>query len=97
MPTKGFYVNLLTPTGKERWRVAERRMKDWALVEWETRTIWVRPKQTNAELADTLIHESAHIRTGIGSDPTVEDVIEGVAANATALLLKAELLIGEDD
>jgi hypothetical protein len=102
MPTelpRGFYINLPTPSGVQRWRVAYRRQSYAGCVEWRSRTIWLKPNQTPAQLADTLIHEAGHVGTGFGDgqEPTVEATLERVAAGATALLLKARLLVTEDE
>lgn len=97
--SKGFYCQLATPTGNQRWRVAFKRMKDWAAIDWERRIIWCRTGQTPAELHDTLCHEGMHVGTGFGDghEPTIERPIERSAANCTALALKAGLLAGDDD
>jgi hypothetical protein len=97
--SKGFYARLATPTGAERWRVAFRKQADWACIDWGKRTIWCRPGQSPAELADTLIHEAIHVGTGFGDghEPTIERPIIRCAGNGTAMLLKAGLLVGDDD
>ena len=96
---KGFYADLLTPHGVERWRVRYRRQKDYGLVEWRTRTIWLRPNQSPEELTDTLIHEAGHVGTGFGDghEPTLERMLERVSADATLLLLKAGLVKTEEE
>lgn len=93
---KGFHVQLPTPDGIQRWRVAFRKMTDYGLTEWKTKTIWLRTNQTTAELVDTIVHEACHVATGLGSDPKVEESIERVANGATAMLLRLNLF-SEDE
>jgi hypothetical protein len=98
-PKQGWYVNLPTPQGVQRWRIAYRqKQRRYGLVDWSKRTIWLRPNQTNAELADTLIHETIHIATGFGNghEPTIETYLERIAAASTAALLKLGV-VQEDD
>jgi hypothetical protein len=92
---KGFYVLLPTPSGVQRWRVAYRRQQYFGWTDWPKKTIWLAPNQSREELLDTLIHESAHVATGLRWD-SAEDMLRRIAAGATALLLKAKLLIPED-
>jgi hypothetical protein len=93
---KGFYVQLPTPEGIQRWRVAYRQMANYGLTVWKSRTIWLKPNQTTADLVDTVIHEACHVATGFGSDQKVEESIERVANGATAMLLRLKL-IAEDE
>ncbi len=94
---KGFYVNLNTPDGVQQWRVAFKKMANYGLASWKTKTVWLRPNQTPAELVDTVIHEACHVATGFGSDPKAEEMIEKVAGAATAMLLKLKLVVEEED
>lgn len=94
---KGCYVQLPTPTGPQRWRLAYRRMVDFGRTDWGKRTVWLRPGQSPAELADTLIHEAVHVATGVGSEDTLEEVFERVANGATAMLLTLGLIRSEDE
>ena len=93
---KGIHVQLQTPEGVQRWRVAFKQMAAYGLTSWKAKTIWLRPNQTTAELVDTVIHEACHVATGLGSDQKVEESIERVAAGATAMLLRLKL-IAEDE
>jgi hypothetical protein len=92
---KGFHVNLPTPDGIQRWRVAYKSMANYGLADWKTKTIWLRPNQTTPELVDTVIHEACHVATGLGSDEKVEEAIERVANGATAILLRLKILEDE--
>jgi len=93
---KGFYVQLPTPDGVQRWRIAFKKMASYGLTSWKTRTVWLRPNQSTAEMVDTVIHEACHVATGLGSDPVVEEIIDRVAAGSTAILLNLKL-ITEDE
>ena len=94
---KGFHVQLPTPEGFQRWRVAFKKMTAYGLTSWKSKTIWLRPNQTTAELVDTVIHEACHVATGLGADPKVEESIERVANGATAMLLRLNLIVVEDE
>lgn len=93
---KGFHVHLPTPDGVQKWRVAFKRMTNYGLTCWKSKTIYLRPNQTTAELIDTVIHEACHVATGLGSDPKVEESIERVANGATAMLLHLKLIVEEE-
>ena len=93
---KGFRVQLPTPEGIQHWRVAFKKMANYGLTSWKSKTIWLRPNQTTEELVDTVIHEACHVATGLGSDPKIEESIERVANGATAMLLHLKL-IAEDE
>lgn len=93
---KGFFVQLPTPEGVQRWRVAFKKMANYGLTSWKSKTIWLRPNQTTAELIDTVIHEACHVATGLGSDPKVEESIERVAHGATAILLRLNLIVEDE-
>lgn len=93
---RGRYVDLPTPTGVQRWRIAFRKMRDYGECDWNARTIWLRSNQTREELVDTLIHEAAHVASGVGSEPAIERLISRVAQGATAMLLRLDLLTEED-
>lgn len=93
---KGFHVQLPTPEGVQRWRIAFKSMTNYGLTSWKSKTIWLKPNQTTAELVDTVIHEACHVATGLGSDEKVEQTIERVANGATAMLLRLKLIIEDD-
>lgn len=93
---RGKYVDLPTPTGVQRWRIAFKSMRDFGCCDWGCKTIWLRPNQTREELCDTLIHEAAHVASGVGSEPAIERLITRVAQGATAMLLRLDLLTDED-
>lgn len=97
--TKGRYVNLPTPSGVQRWRIAYRKQRHYGTVDWDARTIWLRPNQSREELADTLIHECAHVATGLGDgqEPSIEAPISRIAQGSTAALLRMGLLVVEGD
>lgn len=91
------YVNLPTPHGTQRWKVAYRKMADYGLVDWGTRTIWLREGQTNAELVGTILHEAVHVATGLGSEETIEAALDRIETAAVAILLKEKLIVCEED
>lgn len=93
---KGFHVQLPTPDGVQRWRIAFKRMTNYGLTCWKSKTIYLRLNQTTAELIDTVIHEACHVATGLGSDPKVEESIERVANGATAMLLHLKLIVEDE-
>lgn len=93
---KGCHVQLPTPEGIQRWRIAFKTMANYGLTSWKSKTIWLRPNQTPAELVDTVIHEACHVATGLGSDPKVEESIERVANGATAILLRLKLIVEDE-
>lgn len=94
---RGGYVQLMTPEGVQRWRIAFRVMKDYGEVDWNTRTIWLREGQSNDELADTVCHEAGHVATGLGSEDTIERALSNMAAGSVAILKKLKLIVEEDD
>jgi hypothetical protein len=95
---KGFYVNLDTPEGVQRWRVAFRKMTNYGETDWGCKTIWLRPNQDVLTLADTAIHEAGgHVATGLGPDPKIEEIIHRSSASSVILLAKLGLFRNEDD
>ncbi len=94
---RGGYVWLQTPEGRQRWRLAFRKMKNYGEVDWDKRTIWLRPGQSNEELADTIVHEACHVASGYGSEPKIEGLLKAVAADAIVMLDKVGLLRKESE
>jgi len=46
----------------ERWRITYKKLRNlYGLVEWKKRTIWIDPRQTAKEKADTIAHEITHV------------------------------------
>lgn len=100
MPKKrrGGYVMLKTPEGVQRWRICFKRLKKrFAEVDWNTKTVYVDPAQTDWDLSHTLIHEAEHIATGLGSEDKIEGIFNDVATDAREMLNKVGLLKLEED
>lgn len=95
MPSRGGYVTYQTKSGIQRWRLAYRIMDDYfGLTDWGSRTVWIDPRQSVHELADTLIHESQHVVTGCdGELPFINEIASGAAT----AMLKFGILIEDDD
>lgn len=94
---KGFYVNLETPRGTERWHVIYKRLGNkYGQTDWARHKIEIDPSQTKREHADTLAHEVIHVTTDLGHEDKVEEVIRRVAAGITEALFKAKLITEEE-
>ncbi len=95
---RGKYVDLPTPTGVQRWRLRlDKNLKGrWGEVDWDTKTIWLDPRQDRATLVATVIHEAGHIATGWEATPYVEAALVRMDQASVAMLLRLDLLATED-
>ena len=94
MDAKGKYITIpVHGRPPERWRIATKKLRNlYGVVDWQKRVIWIDPRQTLKEKADTIAHEITHIALhDVLSEPATETLGRAIGEGLAAMdVLKEE-------